>query len=189
MAYQSVERFGGKDGERLGLLLQPGEEFAVANESDLHGLGHASAFVAPGQNIDKGEIVDHRDGRLERPQHVLEAESIDAVFDPDAEIVLRQNGGRNAYVTDAAVRRRRDVADEVEHRAPADGDNKRMAVDAVRHQLALQTLDDLRFVLATLAARDDLDWPGQFDAVLVRSNVSSHPPWQVRHLAKSHPRR
>ena len=45
---QPLERLGGEQRQRLGLLFEPVEEGAVADQRDLDRLGHAGALVAPG---------------------------------------------------------------------------------------------------------------------------------------------
>ena len=115
---------------------------------------------------------------------------IDAVLHADAGIVLRQHGGRNADVADAAMRRRRDEADRIEHGAAADGDHVGMAVDAMLVELALHRLDEMQLDLDLLAARHRQSGrrPASY-ARACRCRIGADFSWQCRARRRGCPRR
>ena len=76
------------------------------------------------------------------------------------------------------------VADEVEHRAAADGHHVGVSVQPIGYEQTLQVLDQCRLILAALAASDDLDRAGQLHVSGMGTDVGRDPPRQVRHLAR-----
>ena len=116
----------------------------------------ASAMPArlsrPGSTSMNAESLMTAAGGSKVPSKVLDAECIDAVLHADAGVVLREHRGRNADVADAAMRCRRDKADEVEHGSATDRDDIRVTVEPDLDELSLQLRHQRRLVLRALAA-------------------------------------
>ena len=72
------------------------EESPVLDECHLDGFGDACPPLALRQGLQEPQIVEDRPGRGKRAGKVFLTERIDAVFDADAAVVLRERGGRNA---------------------------------------------------------------------------------------------
>ena len=140
--------------------------------ADLHRLGDAGDLVARLQRAQEVEVVEDGERRRETAEQVLDAECVDAVLHADARVVLRQHRRRHADVADAAMRRRGDVADQVEEGAAADADDEVVPIDAQVDQPLLQSREQRRVVLDVLAARHDLGMRDELEALAVQARVA-----------------
>jgi len=158
--------------QSVGLGLEPFEEHAVADQRDLHRLGDAGDLVARLQRAQEVGIVQDGERWREAAEQVLDAEGIDAVLDADTRVVLRQHRRRHANVADAAVRRRCDVADQVEERTAADADDEVVPVDAQVDETLLQPREQRRIVLDVLSAGHDLGMGDELQALAVQAGIA-----------------
>src|SRR5258708_27852876 len=84
--------------------LEPVEKLSVADQGNLHGLGHACSLLAGRQRIDKGAVVDDRPRRHKSADEILQAEMVDGILDADATVILCQNRARKTNVAGAAMK-------------------------------------------------------------------------------------
>ena len=148
------------------------EERVVLDERRLHRLRQPAAPVAIRQRRQEARIVDDGERRREGAEVVLLAEGVDAVLDADRRIVLRQHRRRKPDQANPAVRHRRRVAHDVEHRAAADRGHvgvpvERGIVDRLQDQLR-----GGRVVLRLFAAGDDEHRRGQLQRAAMRGAIA-----------------
>jgi hypothetical protein len=93
---------------------------------------HAADPLALRQRVEKGEVVDHSEGRREGADEIFRTAVVHAVLDAHTRVVLREHGGRDAHEAQAAVDERGRKTDHVEHTAAADGDDVAVAVEVFR---------------------------------------------------------
>src|SRR6266850_1530883 len=105
------------------------EKILVANECYLHSFDVTRSFIARGKKRQQLEIVNHGERRSKCADEILLAERVNAIFDPNARIVLAQGGAGHAHMAHAAVRSRRRQAHHVQQRASAYANHVGMAID------------------------------------------------------------
>ena len=137
------------------MVLEEGKKRRFLEQRDLDRLRDAGTPVALVERGEEGEVVEDRVGRREGAEEVLLAERVDAVFDAHAGVVLGKHRRGDADEANATVRRGRGVADHVEQGVAADGEDVRMAVDAVGVDGAVDGSHLGGVVLDRLATRDD----------------------------------
>ena len=155
MPHQRLERVRLEGRERRGLTLDPVKEAAIADQSDLDGFGHAGPLVARRQHVEKGLVVDHREGRREGSEQILETESIDRVLHADAGVALREHRGRAPDVAHAAMEYRGGKPHRIEHGAATDGERIGLPIDMSRREVPENGLHAVMLILDGLAARND----------------------------------
>jgi hypothetical protein len=128
---EMVQMRSGKPCKLVRMGLEPVEKLSVADQGNLHGLGHACSLLAGRQRIDKGAVVDDRPRRRKSADEILQAEMVDGILDADATVILGQNRARKTNVADAAMKDSGGMADCVEHRTSSDRKRKGMPVNRV----------------------------------------------------------
>ena len=115
----------------------------------------------------KADVVKDCEWRRERTDIIFYAVEIHAILHADARIVLRQNRGRNADMTNTTMRGRGDQPDRVQDGAAAYGDDIGMTVDVIIEQFLLYGFDEVQFGLDLLPARNRYGIGNQIESASV----------------------
>ena len=153
------------------LLLEPEQERLVENQAVLDDFGQTRRELPLRQARQRAGVHEHRDGLMERPDHVLRFRVVHGCLAAHRRIDLRQQRGRDLREGDAAlVAGRRETGDVADH-AAAEGHEAGIAAEPLRHQ----SVDDRaqrRQVLLLLPIREH-------QAVLLLGCQGSLQPIQV----------
>ena len=135
------------------VLLQPLEEFAVAEQAVLHHLGVAGAELALRQGIEQRGVGDHQDRLVERADQVLAVAGVDTRLAADRGIDLRQQRCRHLHEVDATAHDRRRKAREIANHAATQRNDQVAALDPRREHRVADLLK-MHEVLGALARRN-----------------------------------
>ncbi len=150
-------------GQGFYVFLDPPKKRGIFDQSYLDGFRNTAAPVAVIEGLEKSAVVEHADGWGEGTQEVLFAFVVDPVFDPNARIILRKYGGRDADVPDTPVRHGCGVAHQIEHGPAADTHYQRVAVDALIVDGLHDVVEQNIIVLSGLTTGYHQHGIGQFD--------------------------
>ena len=105
-----VHRWPVAGGQGFGMGFDPLKKSSIFNQRDFNCFGNARTPVAVVEGEQKLAVVEHGHRRNEGAQEIFLTPVIHPVFHPNAGIVLREHGGRNADMPDAPVRNASRVA-------------------------------------------------------------------------------
>ena len=159
-ADRGVQRRGIPLHQRVGVLLDPGEELRVGDQAVLHHFGEPRRQLAVGQGLQRVGIRDHAQRLVEGAHEVLATRVIDARLAADGRIHLGEQGRRHLDEIDAALIDRRGEAGDVADDAAAKRHHDAVPAEAVIHQRVENDLggDDVLVRLA-IGQHDRLDPP------------------------------
>ena len=129
----AADRVGERGGvERAELAygaLEPREELRVDDHAVLDHLREAGRELARRQRRERVRVGEHRDGLVERADHVLRARVVDGGLAADRRVDLREQRRRHLHEIDAALEARGRVARDVADHAAAERDEAAVAVE------------------------------------------------------------
>ena len=139
--------------QRVHLLFQKAEVPGVLDDRVLDHLGHAGGEFAWRQRPQRLHVDDHQAGLMEGADEVLALVVVDRGLPAHAGVHLRQQGGGDLDVADAAQKRGRGEPGDVPDDPSAQGDQRGAPVDAPLHQRIVYQSQGGR-VLVRLSLRD-----------------------------------